>query len=144
MGERDDRDWRERREQAVRAHADADARTRAAEQATAAELVTRFAADAAGRGLRTVRLTATAYDGRHRYRTGLTGWYVDRAHTRAVDTRGGFYLLTVPVSLRSLLFGAAPEPSPPPLVIGRGGRDGESMPLEVLLRQRLAAGDDWR
>ncbi|WCN83524.1 hypothetical protein [Micromonospora sp. LH3U1] len=144
MGERDDQDWRGRRERAVRAHADADARARAREQATAAELVARFAAEAAGRGLRTVRLTVTSYDGRYRYRTGLAGWYIDRARTRAVDTRGHFYLLTVPASLRSLLFGAAPEPSPPPLVIGRGGRDGESMPLEALLGARLTAGDDWR
>lgn len=138
----DDQDWRDQRERAVRAHADADARARAAEQATAATLVTRFAAEATERGLRPVRLTATSYDGRHRYRTNLTGWYVDRARSRAVDTQGRFYLLTVPASLRSLVLGATPEASPPPLVIGRGGRDGESMPLEALLSQRLAAGDD--
>ncbi|WP_433533454.1 hypothetical protein ACQPYA_10500 [Micromonospora sp. CA-263727] len=136
-------EWRERRERAVRAHADAEARSRAAEQAAAAELVARFAADATARGLRTVRLSVTSYDGRHRYRTGLTGWYVDRARARGVDTRGRFYLLTVPASLRSSLLGADCEPSPPPLVVGRGGRDGESLPLATLLDQRLEAGDDW-
>ncbi|WBB81575.1 hypothetical protein O7606_09540 [Micromonospora sp. WMMD882] len=139
----DGRDWREQQRHAVRAHAEADARARAAEQATAAELVAGFAAEATRRGLRTTRLTAVSYDGRGRYRTGLTGWYVDRARTRAVDTRGRFYLLSVPPGVRSRLFGATPPPSPPPLVIGRGGRDGESMPLAALLSQRLAAGDDW-
>ncbi|MGW5667229.1 hypothetical protein [Micromonospora sp. NPDC003776] len=137
-------DWRERQRRAVRAHAEADARQRAAEQAEAAKLVARFAAEATRRGLHTSRLTAAPYDGRGRYRTHLTGWYVDRARTRAVDPAGRFYLLIVPASLRSRLLGARPEPSPPPLVVGRGGRDGESLPLATLLSLRLEAGDDWR
>ncbi|MFC4144987.1 hypothetical protein ACFO0M_01850 [Micromonospora mangrovi] len=138
------REWRERQRRAARLHAEAAERERTAEHAAAAELVARFAAEAVRRGLRTTRLTAAAYDGRARYRTGLTGWYVDRAHTRAVDTSGRFYLLIVPASLRARLAGAQPEPAPPPLVVGRGGRDGESVPLEVLLSRRLEAGDDWR
>ncbi|BCJ57423.1 hypothetical protein [Micromonospora endophytica] len=138
-----DEDWREQRRRAVHAHAEAESRAQAVEQAAAAELVHRFAADATARGLRPERLRVTSYDGRHRYRTGLTGWYVDRARSRAVDTRGNFYLLTVPNSLRALLFGTVCPPVPPPLVVGRGGRDGESLPLAELLDRRLAAGDDW-
>ncbi|MFU8873759.1 hypothetical protein [Micromonospora sp. SL4-19] len=137
-------EWRKRQRRAVRAHAEADARQRAAEQTEATKLVARFAAEANRRGLRTDRLTAAPYAGRGRYRTRVTGWYVDRARTRAVDTEGRFYLLTVPPSLRSRLFGVDPEPSPPPLVVGRGGRDGESLPLAALLSLRLEAGDDWR
>ncbi|WP_407940404.1 hypothetical protein [Micromonospora auratinigra] len=140
----DGREWRERQRHAVRAHAEADARQRAAEQAEAAELVARFAAEATRRGLRTERLTVASYDGHGRYRTPLTGWYVDRARSRGVDTDGRFYLLTVPGGLRARLLGARPEPSPPPLVVGRGGRDGESLPLATLLSLRLEAGDDWR
>lgn len=139
----DGRQWRERQRRAVRAHAEADERARAAEHAAAGELVARFAAEATRRGLRTTRLTARSYDGRARYRTRLTGWYVDRALSRAVDTEGRFHLLTVPASVRSLLFGADPRPDPAPLVVGRGGRDGESVPLRDLLERRLAAGDDW-
>ncbi|MDG4801816.1 hypothetical protein [Micromonospora sp. WMMD980] len=144
MGREDDARWRERHRHAVRAHAQADARERAAEQSQAAELVARFAAEALRRGLRPDRLTATGHDGRGRYRTRLTGWYVDRAGSRAVDTKGRFYLLTVPPSLRSRLLGADPPPSAPSLVVGRGGRDGESVPLATLLSRRLEAGDDWR
>ncbi|MFI6330275.1 hypothetical protein ACIBBG_18490 [Micromonospora chersina] len=144
MGGDDGLEWREQQRRAVRAHAAADARQRAAEQAEAAELVARFAAEASRRGLRTERLTAAGYDGRGRYRTRITGWYVDRARSRAVDTEGRFYLLSVPPSLRARLFGADPEPAPPPLVVGRGGRDGESVPLATLLSLRLEAGDDWR
>ncbi|MFI6128736.1 hypothetical protein [Micromonospora sp. NPDC051141] len=144
MGVDDDAQWRERQRRAVAAHAAADARERAAEQAEAAKLVAAFAAEARRRGLATDRLVATAHDGRGRYRTRITGWYVDRARSRAVDTDGRFYLLSVPPSLGARLFGAEPPPSAPPLVVGRGGRDGESVPLATLLSRRLEAGDDWR
>lgn len=58
MGESDGLQWRERQRQAVRAHADADARRRAAEQARAAELVAWFVAEATRRGLPATRLVA--------------------------------------------------------------------------------------
>ncbi|KAB1925317.1 hypothetical protein ONO23_01826 [Micromonospora noduli] len=140
MGERDAREWRDQQRQAVRAHADADARRRAAEHAEAAELVAWFVAEATRRGLPTTRLAARGYDGRGRYRTGLTGWYVDRAETRAVDVAGRFHLLTVPGGLRARLFGVDPQPSPAPLVVGAGGRDGESIPLRTLLNRLLNDG----
>ncbi|WDZ87863.1 hypothetical protein [Micromonospora cathayae] len=136
-------DWREQRQAAVRAHAAADERRRVAEQAEAAELVAWFLGEATRRGLRPAPLLAGSYSGGGRYRTGLTGWYVDRARTRAVDVEGRFYLLTVPGGLRSRLFGATPRPHPAPLVVGAGGRDGESVPLRTLLTRRLDAGDDW-
>ncbi|MFI0794549.1 hypothetical protein ACH4OY_17965 [Micromonospora rubida] len=140
MGEGDGREWRDQQRRAVRAHADADARQRAAEQAQAAELVAWFVAEATRRALPTTRLTARGYNGRGRYRTRLTGWYVDRAETRAVDVRGRFHLLTVPGGLRARLFGVDPQPSPPPLVVGAGGRDGESIPLRTLLTRLLDDG----
>ncbi|MFI9526824.1 hypothetical protein [Micromonospora rosaria] len=140
MGTDDGREWREQRQRAVRAHAEAAERQRADEQAEAARLVAEFAAEAVRRGLPTTRLVAHGHDGHGRYRTPLTGWYVDRARTRAVDAEGRFYLLLVPPSLRARLFGAVPRPSPAPLVIGAGGRDGESIPLRALLDRRLAEG----
>ncbi|MGC5052969.1 hypothetical protein ACLQ2S_16130 [Micromonospora sp. DT48] len=139
----DDSAWREQQRHAVRAHAEAEARRRAAEHAEAAELVAGFVTEALRRGLRSSRLVVRSYDGRARYRTPLTGWYVDQARLRAIDTSGRFYLLSVPASLRARLFGAVPEPSPAPLVIGRGGRDGESVPLRDLLDRRLEAGNSW-
>jgi hypothetical protein len=135
--------WREQRERAVRAHAAAHERRRADEATEAARLMAWFAAEANRRGLRRGRLTVQPYDGGGRYRSRLTGWYVDRARSRAVDARGNFYLLSVPPSLRARLFGADPQPQPAPLIVGEGGRDGESVPLRELLTRRLAAGDDW-
>ncbi|AEB43912.1 MULTISPECIES: hypothetical protein [Micromonospora] len=130
-------DWREQRRRAVAAHAAADERRRASEQVAAAELVAWFVTEARRRGIPPERLTARSYDGRGRYRTRLRGWYVDRARSRAIDVDGRFHLLTVPGSLRARLFGADPQPSPPPLVVGAGGRDGESMPLRTMLSRRL-------
>ncbi|MGW5559185.1 hypothetical protein ACWER9_18430 [Micromonospora sp. NPDC003944] len=140
MSEPDGRTWRDQQRQAVRAHADAEARRRAAEQAEAAELVAWFVAEAIRRGLPPTRLVARGYDGRGRYRTGLTGWYVDRAETRAVDVAGRFHLLNVPGGLRAWIFGVDPQPSPAPLVVGAGGRDGESIPLWTLLTRLLDGG----
>ncbi|SCL32768.1 hypothetical protein GA0070616_4548 [Micromonospora nigra] len=132
-------DWRETRRHAVLAHAAAQERRRHAEQAEAARLVSAFVAEARRRGLPTTRLVARSHDGRARYRTRLHGWYIDRARTRAVDVDGRFHLLTVPRALRARFLGADPQPGPAPLVVGEGGRDGESVPLRVLLQRRLDA-----
>ncbi len=141
VGVEESQDWREQRRRAVAAHAAAEEHRRLAEQAEAAELVAEFVAEARRRGLPPERLTATGYGGRGRYRTRLRGWYVDRARSRAVDVTGRFHLLVVPGGLRARLFGANPQPSPAPLVVGAGGRDGESVPLRTLLRRRLEDAD---
>ncbi|MEV7228739.1 hypothetical protein AB0M79_17195 [Polymorphospora sp. NPDC051019] len=133
----DERGWQERRRLAVEAHGAALARARAAEEERAAALIAGFVARARDRGLATAALTARSYGGRGRYRTGLRGWYL-RADL-AVGEDGNLYLLTVPASLRARLVGTALPPYPPRLVIGEGGRDGESIPLEVLLHRRLDA-----
>ena len=70
--------------------------------------------------------------------TGLTGWYLARNGSLAVDEDGKFYLMSAPTSLAvARLRGTTVAPSDPPLVAGVGGRDGESMPLRDLLRLRL-------
>ncbi len=142
MVSEDGPDWREVRRHAVLAHAAAEKQRRQAEQAEAAALVSAFVAEARRRGLSTTRLVARSHDGRARYRTRLRGWYVDQARTRAVDEDGRFHLLTVPRALRARLLGADPQPSPAPLVVGEGGRDGESVPLRILLQRRLGDGDN--
>ena len=43
----------------------------------------------------------------------------------------------MPGGLRERLTGVTLQPSPPPLVVGRGGRDGESGPLQDYLERRL-------
>jgi len=143
MGTHSDAAWRERRERAAAVHAAAHARDRAREATRARELVTGFVREAWARGLRTTPLRATGYDGRATYRTRLRGWYLKRDRSLAAGVDGELYLLTVPPAFLARLTGVTPTPYEPRLVIGQGGRDGESIPLDVLLARRLDAGDDW-
>jgi hypothetical protein len=102
-----------------------------------------FVQAARDRGLTPVPLEARARTGRATYRTGLTGWYLKRNRTVGVDTAGDFYVLSAPASLGARLTGVTLVPSDPPLVVGAGGRDGESIPLDELLTLRLQGGKDW-
>jgi hypothetical protein len=130
----------ERREAAAE-HARALERQKAAETAQARVLIAGFAQQARERGLRPAALTARAQNGRAQYRTRLTGWYLRHDHSLAVGVDGEFYILTVPTSMRSRLTGADVPPADPPLVVGAGGRDGDSIPLQDLLQLRLDAGN---
>jgi hypothetical protein len=132
--------WREQRQRAVQAHARAREEQQAAEVEEARQLIAMFVRAARERGLTPTALTAPAYQGRGRYRTRLRGWYLDSGRSLAVDTDGAFYVLGVPNSILARLTGAHVRPQPPPLVVGEGGRDGESIPLRHLLRRRLDAG----
>lgn len=97
-----------------------------------------FVDEAARLGPAPEPLRAQGAGGRTRYRTTITGWYLRRDQRAAVGTDGEFYLLTVPTDLRSLIRGARLEPTDPPLVLGSGGRDGESVDLRLAL-DRLRA-----
>lgn len=130
-------DWREQRRDAARAHADALARKQSGESARARALIDEFVREATAHGPAPVPLRVRSYDGRHRYRTPLQGWYLRRNESVAVGSDGAFYVLSVPASLRALVTGVTPEPSEPPLVLGKGGRDGESIDLADALALAL-------
>lgn len=129
--------WREERRQAAVEHAAALERKRAAESAQARALLTSFIATMKERGAEPEPLRAQVVGSSASYRTNLTGWYLRRNRSLAVDVDGNFYILGVPASLKSRVAGVHVEPSDPPLVVGQGARDGESMPLADLLRLRL-------
>lgn len=135
-------DWRDQRAEAAEQHARSLRRRQAAESAQARELIAQFVQDAAARGVAPVPLHATSYDGRARYRTATRGWYLRRNRTVAVGTDGEFYLLSVPHSVRALFRGATLVPSEPPLILGKGARDGESIDLVDALT--IALGDEPR
>lgn len=135
-------DWRDGRKEAAATHARELERRRRAEAAQARAMIAEFVAEARRRGVAPVRLHARSYDGRQRYRTHLEGWYLRRNRTVAVGTDGEFYVLSVPPRLLSFVSGAHPEPSDPPLVLGKGARDGESLDLVDALR--IALGDQPR
>lgn len=133
------RTWRDQRSAAADVHADALAKRRAAEAAQARSMIDDFVRTARQRGITPVRLRARSYDGRHRYRTPLEGWYLRRNESVAVGTDGEFYVLSVPTRLGALLTGTDVDPSDPPLVLGKGARDGESIDLAEALE--IALGD---
>ena len=133
-----DDSWQARRREAAEVHADALARRQRAETAQARALIEQFVRDAEARGPAPTPLAARSYDGRSRYRTPLRGWYLRRNETVAVGTDGEFYVLTVPGSLRARLSGVTPSPSDPPIILGKGGRDGESIDLADALARVLS------
>lgn len=70
-------------------------------------------------------------------RTDLCGWYIKADRSIAVGTDGGYYQLIVFANLKDRLLGVHLLPSPPPLVVGRGGKDGESGDLQDFLARAL-------
>jgi hypothetical protein len=135
--------WREERRQAAVEHAAALERKKAAESAQARELLAGFIETLKERGVEPEPLRAQVIGSNASYRTDLVGWYLRRNRSLAVDVDGNFYILGVPASLKSRVAGVRVLPSDPPLVVGQGARDGESMPLAELLALRLEAGETW-
>jgi hypothetical protein len=129
--------WRDERRQAAVEHAAALERRKASETAQARQLLTDFIATLKERGVAPEPLRAQVVGTNTSYRTGLTGWYLRRNRSLAVDVDGNFYILGVPASLKARVAGVHVVPSDPPLVVGQGARDGESLPLAELLRLRL-------
>lgn len=95
--------------------------------------------DAKAKGIRPHPLRATLYGGRS-VKTDKLGWYIRKNQSVAIGEDGTYYVLTVPGGLRERFSGVKLTPSPPPLVVGRGGKDGESSELTDLLRWRLEEG----
>lgn len=136
---------REKAERAERAayHVEADRKRRERESAKAQVLVDEFVRDATAAGLTTTELTARPYSGRGRYRTGLQGWYLRTDLSIGVDVHGGYHPLVVTPQRWGRLRGVTLTPTPPPLQVGEGARDGESIALAALLKLRLDAGDTF-
>jgi hypothetical protein len=117
---------------------------RRGETTAARKLLARFVADAAAAGIPAVPLAVRRPGRRRRIRTDATGWYLRRDHSLAVTNDGQFLVLNRPLPWHAGLHGPVAVPaSDPPLVVGRGGRDGDSIDLAELLRRRLDAGTDF-
>ena len=118
-------------------HAEAQRRRREQESAKAQVLVDRFVERATEAGLATEELTARPWSGGGRYRTGVVGWYLRRDRSVGVGRDGGYYVLIVAPERFGRWRTVPVSPTPPPLQVGQGARDGESVALDVLLDMRL-------
>ncbi|MDN5762983.1 MAG: hypothetical protein L0H41_11780 [Microlunatus sp.] len=110
-----------------------------AESVKAQVLIDAFLVDVAAAGIAPEPLRANLYDG-HTVKTDKRGWYLRKNRSVAIGADGGYYILTVPGGLKERLRGVRLRPTPPPLIVGKGGRDGETGDLTEFLARRLAQG----
>ena len=123
-------------------HEDARRRQELAEAAQRSEAVTaqtqinEFIAATAERGLQPEPLRAVLMDGT-RVKSDQVGWYLNKARTLAIGPDGRFYQLLTTGGWLARFTGVKLAASPPPLVVGRGGRDGETGDLRDFLTRAL-------
>jgi hypothetical protein len=110
-----------------------------AESKKAQLLIDQFLLDAQASGIAPQPLKATLYTGQS-VKTDKVGWYLRKNQSLAIGDDGSYYVLTVPGGLRERFTGVKLTPSAPPLIVGKGGRDGETGDLAEFLRWRLEAG----
>ena len=111
-----------------------------AEAVAAQKLINEFIDEANRQGITPEPLRATLMNGTP-VKTDKQGWYLRRNHTLAIGTDGSYYVMTVPGGAMARFTGVKLKPTPPPMVIGRGGRDGETGDLQEFLDWRLADGN---
>ncbi|GAB4083542.1 hypothetical protein GCM10028784_01720 [Myceligenerans cantabricum] len=134
------RSWAEQRTEAARLQAERLQARLDAEHARAEAMLAEFVAAARDAGLEPEPLVVLGYGGRGSARTPLRGWYLRADRTAAVSDDGAFYVLTAPLSLLDRVRGVRPDPKRPPLVLGAGGKDGESVELSTALHRLLPGG----
>jgi hypothetical protein len=134
-----DQGWSEQRKAAADSHAKALADKEARESAQARAMLADFVAQARARGLAPVPLVVKGYGGKGTAKSRLTGWYLRLDHTVAVGEDGEFYVLTAPLTLLDRIRGVQVSPKEPPLVIGKGSGDGDSIDLADAIARALTA-----
>lgn len=110
-----------------------------AESLQAQKLIDAFLAAAKAKGIAPHPLRATLYSGQS-VKTDKVGWYLRKNQSVAVGDDGSYYVLIVPGGFRERLSGVKLQPSPPPLVVGKGGKDGETGDMAEFLQLRLEPG----
>jgi len=136
-----DGDRREERAAQADYHVAAQQRRDEEESARAQVILDGFVERATQAGLATEALTVRPWSGGGRYRTGVVGWYLKRDQSVGVDTEGRFYVLVVAPHRLGRWRTVTIEPTPPPLQVGKGGRDGDSVALDTLLQKRMEWAD---
>lgn len=129
-------DARRRRVQDAQTRADMSASQSRSESAAAQVLIDEFVAAAKVKNVAPEPLRAQLISG-GTAKTDQVGWYIKANKSIAIGTDGHYYVLTVSGGLKERLTGVRLAPSPPPLVVSRGGRDGESGDLAEFLQRRL-------
>ena len=127
----------EERDRAARMRAELLASSSLFESEQARKLIDAFMEKVRVIELPAVELRARTLDG-HTVKTDQRGWYIRNDHTVAIGTDGGYYQLTVAGGFLTRIQGVRLKPTPPPLIVGRGGKDGETGDLKDFLDRTLA------
>lgn len=136
-GAGDGRDWQAERRAAADAHARALADREARESAKARAMLAEFVRRARQRGLEPEPLVVQGYGGKGTAKSQVKGWYLRVDRSVGVGEDGEFYVLTAPLTLLDRVRGVTVAPKPPPLVIGRGSGDGDSIDLAEAINRAL-------
>lgn len=134
-------DWVTRRTEAARVHEERLGARQDAEHDRARALLREFTDVALAADLPAVNLTVRGYGGRGSARSRVLGWYLRHDRAAGLGTDGEFYVLIAPLAALDRVLGVTLSPTPPPLVLGAGGKDGDSIDLPDAL-DRLLPG--WR
>lgn len=129
-------DWAAGRREAASEHARRLSERKRLESQRAQALIDAFIAVAASDGVPPEPLVVKGRP-KGRARTSLLGWYLKTDHTAAVATDGKFYVLTADLTMLDRVRGVKPIPSDPPLIVGEGGGDGETIDMSAALERHL-------
>ena len=125
-------DWAANRREAAAEHERRLIEKQETASARAQVLIDAFLETAATTAREPEPLQVRGYKGGHT-KTTLVGWYLRQDQAVGIDTDGKFYILTADIGLKERLRGYTPPASPPPLINGAGGKDGESIDMAIAL-----------
>jgi len=129
-------DWTARRREAAAEQERRLQERKRVESARAQAIIDAFLARAATDAVPPVPLVVRGRRG-GQARTSLTGWYLKTDGSVAVSTQGGFYVLIQDLSFLERMRGYTPPPTDPPLIVGEGGGDGETIDMDAALARHL-------
>lgn len=110
---------------------------KAHEAQRAQKLIDSFTQAALAAGLPAERLRVRGYGGKGTASSNIIGWYIRKDQSMGVGTDSKLYRLAVPLGLRERVIGVTLTSMPAPMVLGAGGRDGESIDLAEALQRQL-------
>ncbi|TNU76166.1 hypothetical protein FH969_04315 [Miniimonas arenae] len=132
----DEQDWAQGRREAAAEHARRLVARKDAEAERAQAMIDAFLATAERDAVPPEPLVVRGRKG-GQAKSGLMGWYLKTDRSVAVATDGHFYVMTADLGLVERMRGYRPKPVQPPLIVGEGGGDGETIDMDAALARHL-------
>ena len=135
-------DWVAQRTKAAAIQADRLSARKNAEHERAEAQLAEFLPVVTAHGPAPVDLVVQGYGGVGQAKSNRRGWYLRNNRTCALGTDGKFYVLIAPLSrFHPVWKKVEVPPTRPPLIIGEGGKDGETIDLADAIERVLP---NWR